>query len=139
LPARRRRSAFLIVPGRRLWLARRLRRHLASIANEALAKASSPLVARDLKSLARIAMGSAWTPVASALLARRVTRGTREPFFFLRVPQLAARKPLQHRIGMPRLQLLECRQQFLFRPRAERRRLAFENDRPVGVAWRHGA
>jgi hypothetical protein len=129
----------VIVLARRQRLARRLRRHLTPIANEALAKATSPFVARDLKALARIAMRSARTPVASALLARRVTRRACEPFFFLRVPQLAARKPFQHRIGMSRLQLLQRRQQFLFRAGAKRGWLALENDRPVRVAWRHWA
>jgi hypothetical protein len=94
------------------------------------------LVARHLELLARVAMLPPGSPLGRAFL-RRAFQLERHALFFRRVPQLAAREPLHHGVGMLGLQLLQGRQQLLLRVRAESGRLPFENDRPVGVARRH--
>ena len=79
--------------------------------------------------------------IRAAARAGRSNRGrsnARARLFF-GPPQPAAREPHHHRVRMLRLDLLERRQQLLLRRGAERGRLVAEDDRPVGVAWRHQA
>jgi hypothetical protein len=59
---------------------------------------------------------------------------------FLRArPQAAAREPHHHRVGVLVVELLEGRLELLAQLRSERRRLPFDDDRPVCEAWRHGS
>jgi hypothetical protein len=82
-------------------------------------------------------MRSAGAPGRPAAIGWRAPLAERLARLLFRLPEPAARKPEQRSVRMPRLQLLQRRQQFLLRVRAEGRRLALENDRPVGMAWRH--
>ncbi|HET7219760.1 MAG TPA: hypothetical protein VFJ02_17005 [Vicinamibacterales bacterium] len=109
-----------------------------AIAEQLFAKPASAFVARNVEALTRIAVRAARTPVAAALLTLCLARRARPLFVFLRVPQPPAREPSQHGVGVARLQLLQRRQQLFLRMRAESRRLSFQDDRPVGMSWRHG-
>jgi hypothetical protein len=107
-----------------------------------LGKAATLFVARDLEAIARVAVLAARAPVTSAMLslalaAAAVLRRGRFALLILRVPQLAAREPLQHRIRVLRLQLPQRRQQLFLCVRPERGGLALEDDGPVSVTWRH--
>jgi hypothetical protein len=100
---------------------------------------SALFLARDLEAVARILVLAAGTPGSGARRAGRMAlQFEGHPLFFLRVPQPATREPLHHRVGVFRLQLLQCRLQLLRRVGAERGRLAVEDDGPIRVAWRHG-
>jgi hypothetical protein len=105
------------------------------VAPQLRGKAAALLVARDLELFARVAVFPSRPPLRRSLLAP--LQFERHALFFRRVPQLAAREPLHHRVGMLRLQLLERRQQLVLRVGTEGGRLAVENDRPVGVARWH--
>jgi hypothetical protein len=113
-----------------------------AFAARAVREALSLLIARDLEAVARILVLSARAPLLPAPLARR--RGAlpllplRELGGLLGRPQLAARKPHHLGVGMLRLQLLQRRQQLLFRRGAKRRGVAVGDDRPVHVTRRHG-
>jgi hypothetical protein len=127
--ARASRRCFLVAPAAA---------RLVAIAEQLLAKPASAFVARNVEALARIAVRTAWTPIASAVLPLGVACRARELLLLLRLPETAAREPSQHGVGMARLQLLQRRQQLFLRVRAERGRLPFQNDRPVGMSWGHG-
>src|SRR5262249_29408052 len=80
---------------------------------------------------------SARTPVAVALLARRPRTALGGPLCVRRVPQPSVREPFQHDVLVRAFQLGDCRQQFLLIARADCRRLAVDENRPVGEARRH--
>jgi hypothetical protein len=97
------------------------------------------LVARHFETLARILVRAAGTPSRAATLARRRGPSGGGALFLLRLPQTAAREPQKRRVRVARLELLERGQQLLPRVGAKRRRLSFQDDRPVGVSGGHAA
>jgi hypothetical protein len=113
-----------------------LRAWFVLVAAEALGESPAFFITRDLESRARILVRSARppsrpTPFAAAAPSLRLARLLR------RLPEAAAREPHHHRVWMTGLQLLQRGCEFFLRRGAERRRLPFENDRPVGMAGRH--
>jgi hypothetical protein len=125
--------AAAFIPGRVL---SRLR-YVAAISILSIAKPATLFLARNLEAGARIFVRAARAPVASAILALRLTRAAREALFVRRSPETSSREPAHHGVGVPRLQLTQGREQLLFGAGAKCRRLAVEDDRPVRVAWRH--
>ena len=110
-----------------------------SITPGALGEAAAFLVARHLEAVARILVFAARTPVAAARLAA-TTALLPQPEFrrFLRRPELSSREPHHRRVRMPRLKLLERRQQFLTLRSTKCGGLSAGDDRPVHVTRRHG-
>jgi hypothetical protein len=109
-------------------------RLVAPLTSQLLGEASALFVPRHREALARILVLPARAPFRTAPLDGPMERGAR---LIGRVPEPPTGEPLQHRIGMPRLQLPQRRQELLLIVRAERGRLSLDNDRPVDVARRH--
>jgi hypothetical protein len=106
------------------------------LAAHPLGETPALLVARDVEPRAWILVVAAGPPVAPAAFAAMLLRSSR--FVWAR-PQTSAREPHHHRIGMLVLQLLEGRLELLAVLRAKGGRLSFDDDRPVGEAWRHNS
>src|ERR1700687_4112378 len=91
-----------------------------------------------LETLPRVLVGSTGPPLGAApfgnhlltLGCRRLLRG---------FPQPPAREPLHYHIFTRAPELVKRRQQLLLLARAERGRLAVDEDGPVRVARRHGS
>jgi hypothetical protein len=124
-----------VIPLVRRVVAQPLGTAVVALAAQPIGESAALLVTRDLESRAWILMRSPRSPSGPAAFSP----SSRERFARLlrRLPQAAACEPHHHGVGMPRLQLLQRRRQFLLRRSAERRGLPFENDRPVGMARRH--
>jgi hypothetical protein len=124
------------IPARELFAAvtRSRRTFLVPITPELRRKPSAFLVARNVEARAGIAVLAARTPLRrSAVASRPIARS----HFFRRRPQPATPEPHQGDVGMFRLQLLERGQQLLAVLRAERGRLAFQDDGPVDESRGH--
>jgi len=80
---------------------------------------------------------AARAPVAGSFFTRNWRPSLRLTFRFRRVPDPPAREPLHHYIGIRPAKLRERRQQLLLLARAERCRLAVDEDGPVSIARGH--
>jgi hypothetical protein len=102
-------------------------------------KALALYIARHLEFVTRIFVLAARPPVVAAPLspAALTLLPQRERRRLFGRPQLAAREPHHHGVGLFRLQLLQRRQQFFLCRGAKRGGLAADDDGPVGVARRH--
>jgi hypothetical protein len=113
------------------------RTRIPSIASRPVGKAAPLLVAGDVESRARIAVLAARPPLSIAALAAAAVLPC--PCVFRGRPELAAAEPHHRGVGMLALQLFQGREQIVALRRAERRRLPFDDDRPVGETRRHGS
>src|SRR6185436_3784842 len=119
---------------------RRLIAHFAIVA--AVAPAAVGVLRLLFETIARIAVRPARTPraVAGRSFARRGPLGALGVVLgLLRVPQLAAREPLQHDFWMLPAQALERRDQVRALRGAKGSGRAAHENRPVGMTRRHYA
>src|SRR5579872_258327 len=94
----------------------------------------SRTIGAAIESLTWVAVRTAWTPIAAAPLSARWQIPRSPVGLFRRFPQLATREVAQRHVLIGPPKLGQRRQQLFTLARAERGRLAIDQNGPVDVA-----